>query len=422
MIRILYDISPAAVCEQRGSALTGIPRVADCVFRALIGEAGADVRAVSSLSQAGASRYCRRVANMQPCNAWWQAALSAAFFPTPVLKPFFARMQDRGIVARLVRGLSVQGDKILSPVLGRIPRADLRHSDAYFFPNSYLPRQIQSSRILKAVVLHDMIPVRHPEFFTREQANDFCRGLATLTPETHVFCNSECTRKDFLEGTRHPEAHASVFPLGAGSAFHPGADPRSERYLSSLGLAKKSYFLSVGTLEPRKNMPGILEAFDNFVTSNPDSGIQLVLTGGVGWRLDEAEAAFKRFPHLQARIVRTGFVADEQLQILYEGSIAYISLSHYEGFNLPLIEAMKCGTPVIASDVSSHPEVVGSAGCLVQPGDWIQAGEAMRRISRDAALCRQCSEMGLERSKAYTWEKSVATIMSSLTQRLENAG
>ncbi len=417
-MRILYDISPQGICEQRGTRLTGIPRVADELFRALV-SSEQDVSAVSAFSQAGSVDYYLRAGGKKLGIGRWQACISRALLPPSVLKRFFSRMEDRSAPARFVRGLGVKGDRFVSPLLGRIPGNLLRQSDAYLFPNCYLPRQVRRADILSAVVQHDMIPLMHPEFFTSGQVKDFSDGLATLRPETQVLCNSESTRRDFLQKTGHPAAHAAVFPLGAGAVFHPAEDSGSFDFLSSVGLERKSYFLSVGTLEPRKNMAGLLEAFGAFVAANPESKAKLVLTGALGWRLAEAEETFRKHRHLESRVVRTGFVSDRQLQILYEGAVAYLSLSHYEGFNLPLVEAMKCGIPVIASNVSSHPEVVGTAGCLVHAGDPAGVADAMQALSTRPELVARLSADGVRRAAHYSWTNSASAVVEALHTRLQ---
>ena len=167
------------------------------------------------------------------------------------------------------------------------------------------------------------------------------------------------------------------------------------------------YVLTLGTLEPRKNIHRVIRCFAKTVLEEKIDDLCLVLVGAKGWSYGEAFEELGRYPSLRKRIVLTGYVDLEDLAPLYSGALSFVYPSFYEGFGLPPLEAMKCGVPVITSNTSSLPEVVGDAGIMVAPTDEDALSHAMLKIFRDSSLRARMSERSLARAALFSWEKCV---------------
>jgi glycosyltransferase involved in cell wall biosynthesis len=160
-------------------------------------------------------------------------------------------------------------------------------------------------------------------------------------------------------------------------------------------------------LEPRKNIHHVIRCFSKTVLGEEIDDLCLVLVGTKGWDYGKVFEELSRYPALRKRIILTGYVDFEDLAPLYSGALAFVYPSLYEGFGLPPLEAMKCGTPVITSNTSSLPEVVGDAGTMVSPTDEDALCHAMLEIFRDSALRTRMSERSLARADLFSWEKCI---------------
>ena len=196
-----------------------------------------------------------------------------------------------------------------------------------------------------------------------------------------------------------------VTTLAADARFRRVTDEDERaRARSRYDLPDAPYVLSVATLEPRKNLAHLIECFTRVARDDGHGDLQLVLIGGEGWMMESIHAAHGASP-LRDRIHFTGYVADEDLSALYSGARAFAYVSYYEGFGLPVLEAMQCGVPVIASTRAALPEVVGDAGLLVDPTDADALCQALVTLHRDAGVRRQLSERGASRVARYSWDR-----------------
>ena len=181
---------------------------------------------------------------------------------------------------------------------------------------------------------------------------------------THVIAVSECTKADLVEAYGTPPEKISVIYAGVQPHFEPVHDAeRLQAVRRRCRLGQEPFILTVGTLQPRKNHLRLVQAFARL-----ESGHRLVISGGPGWDYEAVPAEVVRLG-LEKRVVFPGFVADEDLPALYSAADLFVYPSLYEGFGLPVLEAMACGTPVVAADDSALPEVVGEAGLLADPLD-----------------------------------------------------
>jgi glycosyltransferase involved in cell wall biosynthesis len=240
------------------------------------------------------------------------------------------------------------------------------------------------------VTINDAIPWDHPEWLTRENALHARFVLApALRRALGVIVPSEHTRERLVRAVRglDPEAIA-VTPYGIGPQFTPG--PAVER---------EPFLLAVGTLQPRKNLETALRAFERLVADGLDH--RLTIAGGRGWRDASLLERIASSP-ARDRIDRVGHVSDAELLDLYRSAACLLYPSRAEGFGFPPLEAMACGTPVVAAAAGSLPEVVGDAAPLVDPVDAAGLAAAVSSVLNDTPLWR---ERGLARAMTFSWAR-----------------
>lgn len=286
---------------------------------------------------------------------------------------------------------------------------------------------IKSSKSRVVHFIYDLIAIKHGEYFTDEAVRVVNGIVNSLNKETVIFAISESTKKDLCEYRKDilPE-QVTVIPLAADQKFKPLHD--SEKIIETknkFGIGSSNYFISVATVEIRKNMETVIDAFNQFIITHPDSDMKLVFVGSEGWKLDRLAAKLYMMNHIREKIIFTGYVDDEDLILLYNGAVAFIYLSRYEGFGLPPLEAMSCGVPVIVSDNSSLPEVVGDAGLMYDCEDYLGVANAMSDIYSQPLLRSKLSALSLARSQDFSWEKTVNIIEDRLVmehKKYHNSG
>jgi len=260
------------------------------------------------------------------------------------------------------------------------------------------------------VTIHDLIPYLARRRQNFEQKCRHRRRIKRLRKNClnarAVIAISEHTKYDCEKFLGIPGERITVIPLGVDSMFSPmGAPGEAEVLIDRYGV-RRPYFLYVGALDYHKNVVGLLEAFRRFRQRN-NCLANLVLAG----KIPDHARGVSIPPEALEQVCLTGFVEDRDLPALYRNALAMLTLSTYEGFCLPVIEAMACGTPVIASSTTVFPETVGDAGILVDPMNPDEAACAMERVARDPQLAEELRRRGLERAARYTWERAAeATI------------
>lgn len=286
---------------------------------------------------------------------------------------------------------------LVLPVTIRRQKLDLVHYTAPHpnYLSAFLPP------IPNVLTIHDVIPFLHPEWFTPVMRRRLQRWYRqSIACATHIVASSSQTSADLGASLQVPPEKMTVVYLGI-SIAEPivGALPVTEDYL-----------LVVGTLEPRKNLATVLVAYSLLVRQMPACP-QLYIVGRQGWgelRLEEKIAELR----LQHKVKILGFVSDEQLALLYCQARMLVYPSLYEGFGFPVIEAMKCSCPVITSNVSSIPEVVGDAAIMVDPTNVNQLADAMRDVLHDPSMMMAMRDKGRERSKMFSWQRCAEETLS----------
>lgn len=290
--------------------------------------------------------------------------------------------------------------------------------DIFFSPYFPIPAfAANNPGIAKYTMLHDVTPLVLPEEEAQNQAG-FDRLVRGLNRNDCYFANSQHTRRDFLRyfPVLDP-AKMWVTYLAAADHFYPCKDTAAIRRVKDrYGIpADKPYVFSLCTLQPRKNLVHAVKCFAEFVRRNEIDDLYFVLGGG-HWEAFIAllDQEVDSLGEVRQRIIKTGYVSDADLAPLYSGAMFTVYVSLYEGFGLPVLEAMQCGCPVITSTVSSMPEVIGDAGIMVEPQDPVALEKAYERYYFDAAFRDQCRESGLARASLFSWETCVNQIVDKI--------
>jgi glycosyltransferase involved in cell wall biosynthesis len=272
--------------------------------------------------------------------------------------------------------------------------------DVYHEPN-YLPLRFNGPTV---VTVHDLSWIRYPETHPVERVEMMNRYFAkALDQASALITDAEFVRQEVIDVFGVSPDKITAVPLGVESMFKPRLSIDTAKTLASHGLMHGKYFLTVGTLEPRKNLGLAIRAYSHLPLSVRNR-YPLVVIGMKGWHSTEIERLIS--PLAQAGYIRQlGYVPREDLAILMAGATALIYPSIYEGFGLPPLEAMACGTPVICSNVSTLPEVVGNAGILLDPKDEVGLGESLQALTEDQKLWNDLSKKARVRSLEFTWKK-----------------
>jgi glycosyltransferase involved in cell wall biosynthesis len=259
----------------------------------------------------------------------------------------------------------------------------------------------RSTRFKKIITVCDVTPLLFPETHGRMQVWHHRLALPPiLRAADRIITISEASRRDIVRCCNVPEEKVSVTLLAASLPALPAGE--LSRTAPITGIAGP-YILNVGTLEPRKNLSGLLEAFAAACRRGlPHS---LVIAGAGGWGRASIPALAQRLG-VGDRVHVAGFIDDRDLPGLYAGADFFVYPSLYEGFGLPVLEAMVCGAPVITSNVSSLPEVAGDAALLVDPRSSTELGEAMLRLAGDAGLRQELRARGRVRAAQFSWERT----------------
>ncbi|MHB1389960.1 MAG: glycosyltransferase family 4 protein [Thermoleophilia bacterium] len=264
------------------------------------------------------------------------------------------------------------------------------------------------------VTIHDLAFLLFPEYFSRS----FALYYRTMIPKvirhaTSVITDSNSTRADLESRLGIPGEKISVIPLGVSPAFRRAISPREKDEIRRRYFLPAKYFLSISSLEPRKNLKGILAAY-RLLPAQMTREHKLVIVGagnrvfadpGLGAMLEQMPPG---------SVVTPGYVPDEDLPAIYRMATALVYPSFYEGFGLPVLEAMAASTPVITSNCSSLPEVAGRAAVVIDPGNIEELAAAMTLLASDSGTRNLLVERGRIRAAEFTWEKTGARTLAVL--------
>ncbi|HTM68364.1 MAG TPA: glycosyltransferase family 1 protein [Candidatus Binatia bacterium] len=294
-----------------------------------------------------------------------------------------------------------------------------RPPDLFFVPAHVVP-WVTAKRTL--TTLHDVAFMAVPDAY-RPVGRAYLKLMyRRAVRKARILTVSEFSKGEIVRYFGADPDRVTAIPLGFDAGrFGPTFDDELRARLHALGV-RRPYFLFVGRLEAKKNLRGLLESFRRFRAARPKDDAKLVLVGKTGYGYDREIRALGEDERLS--VLQKGYVAPDDMRFLYGGATAFVFPSRYEGFGIPLLEAFACGTPVIASDVTSIPEVAGEAAVYVNPDDADGIAEAMAKVADDAALRADLVAKGFSRVKRFSWDatarKTWDVMEKMLTDRSEN--
>jgi glycosyltransferase involved in cell wall biosynthesis len=287
-------------------------------------------------------------------------------------------------------------------------------ADVFHAPTGSLPLGYKGKSV---ITVHDLAIYANPEWFPAGQM--FSRRIvvpASVRRADRIIAVSRSTRDDLIKLFSAPSRKISVIHEGVDHRSAPIGETIDEKVRKNIlkkhGLKHEGYFLYLGTIEPRKNVAGLVRAYQTLAARFPGlvGKTELVIAGAIGWKADDALKAVREanrsFGGHGPRVRHIGYVAPEEKLVIMAHALAFVFPSHYEGFGLPVLEAMSLGVPVISSNVSSIPEIVGRAGLLVNPADPAELTLAMKHLLEDGAKRRALGQAGLARSTEFRWERT----------------
>jgi glycosyltransferase involved in cell wall biosynthesis len=259
-------------------------------------------------------------------------------------------------------------------------------------------------RCRSVVTIHDILFEHYPELFTKTfvlRSKAFIR--TSVKRADRIITISDYSRGDICSTYDIDPNMVVVTPLGVDETFRPITSQETLKRICQKYGIKDPYILFVGRLEPRKNLPALLEAFCQLQRCGYDD-IMLVLSGpkDFGYKFIFKEVNRLR---LEKRVLFSGPISQEDLPVIMGGSKVFVYPALYEGFGLPVLEAMACGVPVVTSNTSSLPELVGNAGLLIDPFDVESLASGIRRLLSDSALYKELSQRGIERARTFRWKQ-----------------
>ncbi len=284
-------------------------------------------------------------------------------------------------------------EQLIWPVRSRIAGCDLIHGAAFSLPaGSLLP---------SVVTIFDLSFIYYPELFPtfRRMYLKWATQLA-CRKATKIITISEASKQDIVDLFGIKEEKIEVIYPGSRDIFAPPSESDLTAFRKRKKLPKR-FILHVGTLQPRKNLKKLVEAFHATATEDVD----LIFAGGKGWFYEEIFQTVQALG-IEDKVHFPGYVPDEELPLWYAAADLLVFPSVYEGFGMPIVEAMSCGTPVIASNASAMPEAVGDAGALFDPANTKELSSMLQNLLNDPVKLQQMSKLGIIQAQKFSWEKA----------------
>ncbi|PZV28204.1 MAG: glycosyltransferase family 1 protein [Snowella sp.] len=413
MLKIAYDISILGQGHANPKARTGIYRMVESLLLELlkIQQISFDLIALNKDSSywdhLAVEIYLKSLDNT--------ISISSPYPSNFLIKTLYKQLvnQHRSILQSNAGTNSfiyktAQGIKIISEILDQsLIKPNLSSLEYSLYHSTYFSLPILPNKIQRILTIYDLIPQFFPEFVTPKVLQ---RGIKILDSidikKDWIICISEHTKQDFCNYTNMNPERVFVTPLAASNNFYPVTDSDTiNQKLAQYQIPPKPYFLSLCTLEPRKNLSFLLRCFANLLAQDPTLDLNLVLVGVSGWKNNDIFQTVQNNPTLKSHVIFTGYIPDQDLSAIYSGALGFVYPSLYEGFGLPPLEAMQCGTPVITSNTSSLPEVIGDAGIMINPTDSDELCQAMLDLINSADLRNQLSQKGRDRAQQFSWSK-----------------
>lgn len=289
-------------------------------------------------------------------------------------------------------------DQFKFPSIARQNKADLLHQPCFSAPLLFNGPVV--------VTIHDIISILFPQNIPFASRMFYSKWMPfSYAKAKHIISISESTKRDIMRVLKIPENKITV--------IHNGYDAKLKKKISEEEITKvrakyslpQDYLLHIGTLEPRKNLDFLIDVFCEAIKDKKNANLSLVITGKKGWYFEGLFEKVRKL-ELEEKVIFTGYIDEGDKGAIYQGAKIFTFPSLYEGFGLPPLEAMACGVPVISSNTSSMPEVIGDAGELISPKNKMAWVEAITRINGDEKLYKQMQSKNATQIEKFDWEKT----------------
>jgi len=302
-------------------------------------------------------------------------------------------------------------EQLLLPLELGLTGIDLLHSPDFIPP--------QRRRCRSVITVHDLGFLIFPDLVTDESRRYYSQLEDAVRSTDAIIAVSEQTRRDMAALLGVPPRRVDVIYHGVDPCFGPATDSDALKAFRRHHNLPERYFLFVGTIEPRKNLGFLLDAYRSaFERASSEGKPHLLLAGQRGWRCDDIFERLER-PEYRSLVRHCDGFATDELVPLYQGALALVLPSLYEGFGFPALEAMACGTPVVCSAVSSLPEVVGEAALALPPDDAPAWMAALRQLAEDEALRADLRQRGIERARQFDWRRTADQTLAVYRRALQ---
>jgi glycosyltransferase involved in cell wall biosynthesis len=335
-----------------------------------------------------------------------------------------AKFKITGVQRYLIELLKYFGDRVhaVSPVEGwergfrghlweqvRLPQ--LVANNLLFSPNISGPLSVKK----QVVTVHDITPIDYPDYLVPEYVLWYRFMIPRLLKGVQrIIAVSNYTKQKIVELIGIEEEKIEVIPNGVDKKYWMTSPDSESNSIRSLGLYSSRYLLYVGSLQPRKNLSRLLQAWGLIQNEVPED-IWLVVAGAEGKKEVFSQLKLSVIP---PRVQFTGYVSDDILPIMYRKALGFVFVSLYEGFGLPILEAMASGTPVLASNLTAIPEVAGNAALLVDPYKTEEIADGLLKLIMDDSLRTRLQQKGLEQAKLFSWEKTAEKTWKVLEENI----
>jgi glycosyltransferase involved in cell wall biosynthesis len=256
------------------------------------------------------------------------------------------------------------------------------------------------------VTVHDVSFLDYPQYFTSFRAHQLRLTVKrTISQAVRILTPSEYSRRSIMSAYGLADSKVTVIPNGVSSAFRPMQSESAAGWVRNRYGISGPFILTVGDLQPRKNHLGLIQAFEETVRAQPHLPHHLVMVGKETWYAPQVRRAAQR-SSVADRIHFTGWVADDDLRRFYCAAELFVFPSLYEGFGLPILEAMACGRAVLCSNTSAMPEVADAAGILFDPSSVTEIARAIQDVLLDSELRTRLERLGLKRAASFSWRRA----------------
>lgn len=263
--------------------------------------------------------------------------------------------------------------------------------------------------------IHDLTFLRYPEYMSEKVLAKITATFGNIMEAERFIVNTHAIKEELITLKKIPSDRIDVIPHGPSGDYHPvqRSPEKRKQYIDK--YTKDDYILCVSTIEPRKNLPTLIKAFRLFKEKN--LSVKLIIAGGKGWQYKDTVKLPQNLG-IEHDVIYTGYVDERTMLYLYNYASLFVYPSLYEGFGIPVIEAMSCGIPVIISNIPSLTEVAGEAAVPFNPQDYEELAHTMGKIIRSESLKTELGEKGLKKARDYSWKKTVSLTIQTYKKTL----